>query len=656
MKQPLRALSRLSAIALTASCALVLAACGGGGGGDSAAPAPVSGGPAPSPSPAPTAAPSPSASPTATPAPTATPTASPTATPSPLPTISDAQAYQVALKLWRNDDLTKHPKGSCAGCHGADFFDLARIGSTDTDLTRRAEIDGASKEEAAALVQAIRKMRVDFKLPVTNAREFRPFQPGGAVLLPGLTDPPHIVGAKRDIAFAKQLEPLLPTLFGARIETLAQAKKARDEMLDLAQGTNNAGANPTLLNLRRLPTGVVYPLWSADVHHGAKEGTFNDWVADIAHDAKPETKAQWHTLQDAYLTDPSDVNFWKMFAAAKDMTRVPLLGACTIGGINPALACGATDNFNRDKFLSALIGQHMLRMEALGRPLDQFMRGPLAFSYLDNDANFAFMKSRGSIDKLPANPWEIGDQGRTMLETTMASGSFKDNLTKLGYPKFAVDSIDPLRSAGQEEQALRLAWFWIGFTMDASFARISGSNATKVGEYMVGSLLEENMFLHNAFAQHMRLITKGMLQEANVRMLTRPDRVDPLPVKYLMNYGYFWGYNRTVLDTKWVVPNKGTPIPEVVKSELNALFGRFTGNGFRMSMLLQTEAMDNSQISADETTQLKGWLENTVNTNGSIRYGGARAMEDHFNRYHTATLAADLAMVEALEKRLGITY
>ncbi|MFM2399403.1 MAG: hypothetical protein RL341_1560, partial [Pseudomonadota bacterium] len=54
--------------------------------------------------------------------------------------------FQKALTLWRNDDLAKHPKGSCAGCHGADFFDLARIGSTSEDLARRAKIDGASQE------------------------------------------------------------------------------------------------------------------------------------------------------------------------------------------------------------------------------------------------------------------------------------------------------------------------------------------------------------------------------------------------------------------------------------------------------------------------------------------------------------------------------
>jgi hypothetical protein len=227
--------------------------------------------------------------------------------------LSNAEAQKLALSLWRDDDLTRHPKGSCAGCHGADFFDLARIGSTDTDLERRAIIDGASKLEAKALVQAIRQMRLEKNLPTENARAFRPFQPGGTQLLPDLSDAPHIAAIKRDIAFSKQLEPLLPTLMGAPIDSLTKAKQARDELLDLINGTNTAGTNPKRLNLRQLQTGVLYPRWSADLHHGAVEGTFNDWIADIAHDAKPERKAEWHALQDAYLNDPSSENFWRMY-------------------------------------------------------------------------------------------------------------------------------------------------------------------------------------------------------------------------------------------------------------------------------------------------------------------------------------------------------
>ena len=148
--------------------------------------------------------------------------------------LSPAAAHEAALKLWRDDDLGRHPKGSCAGCHGADFFDLARIGSKDADLVRRAVVDGASEAEAAALVQAVRQLRLDFNLPETDPRAFRPFQPGGAVLLPDLTDASHVAAVKRDIAFGRQLQTLLPTLYGERVGSPEQAHRAKTEMLDLA--------------------------------------------------------------------------------------------------------------------------------------------------------------------------------------------------------------------------------------------------------------------------------------------------------------------------------------------------------------------------------------------------------------------------------------
>jgi hypothetical protein len=570
--------------------------------------------------------------------------------PEPEKTFTPEEAQAVALNLWRDNDLSRHPKGSCAGCHGADFFDLARAGSTDTDLERRAIIDGATKNEAKALIQAIRQMRVQYNMPVSNARAFRPFQPGGAQILPNLTDAPEIATVKRDIAFAKNLEPLLPTLYGSRIDSLTKAKQAQAELLDLIGGSNAAGANPQRLNLRSLPTGILYPLWSADLHHGASEGTFNDWIADIAHDPKPERKAEWYALQDAYLKNPNNQTFWAMYMAAKDMTQVPLLGACTADGINPALACGALDNFNRDKFLSALIGQHMMRLETLGR-LQEFFADGIAFKYLDNAPAYA---NRGNLAFLPANPWEIGDQGRTMLETTNSAGSFRENLRKLGYPEFALNSIDAARAAGTEEQALRLTWFWIGFTFDPSLARISGSNATKVGEYMVGSLIEERMFNHNALMTLTRLVAKANLPEANVKALTKPNRVEYQTPKYIMHYSYFIGYNREVIDKEWN-ESKTLKIPQALKDESSSLFARLVGNGFRMSAYLQLEALEQNKLVTSDKDFVREIFSDSM-LNNAVRYGSLRTIQNHFNVYHPTSSAADTVLLEELKTKFGATY
>ena len=568
--------------------------------------------------------------------------------------MTNAQAKDMALTLWRNDDLRLHPKGSCAGCHGADFFDLARIGTTDTDIERRATIDGASPIQAKALVQAIKAVRGEMNLPVQDARSFRPLQPGGSVLLPALTDAPHVVAVKRDIAFGNQLKTLLPTLMTGNIDSLVKAQKARNELIDLAQGTNSQGSNPNKINMRSLPTGMLYPRWSADFHHGAEEGTFNDWTADIAHDPKPAFKTQWLALQSAYLANPSNENFWKMYFSARDMTTLPLLGSCSSSG----LACAITDDFNKHKFLSAMMGQHLMRLELAGK-VDTFAKGAVAFSYLDTDPTYSYMKANNTpLQFLPSPLWEVGDNARVLLDSESKPGSFKQNLANLGFPAFAQNSIDPNRNAIEEENALRLPWFWIGFTFDPSMSRISKSNATRVGEYMVGSLIENRYFNHHAFTTVMRLATKGSLPEANVQSQNRTTTLAQITPKYVMEYGYAWAYGRLSLKNLWN-ESRTIVVPATLKSESDALFSAITGNGLRMSMYLQADQLDKTgahALSAGELSQLKGWLTDSINqTNGNTLKGTLCPIYQHFKNHHpAATLPADEAVMEALRAKLGV--
>ena len=498
--------------------------------------------------------------------------------------MTDAVATKVAMDLWRNDDLRRHPKGSCAGCHGPNFLDLAVIGSTDDDLRRRAVIDGASEREADALVQAIGAMRRDLDLPVRDARAFRPFQPGGAVLPSEADAPPVLARVQRDIAFGEQLEGLLPTLYGPRVGTLAQARQARDELLDLARGTNAAGANPGLIQLRDLPTGIEYPLWSADLHHGADEGTFNDWVADVAHDALPEHRRAWLDLQDAYLAEPTRVRFWRMYEGARELLGTPLLAECTMTGTNAHLRCGGADDFATEKFLATLVGQHRLREAAGAEPLEE---GALAYAYVDTDPSVDFMKDRTKASLLPAHQWEVGDRGRVVLTTDRADGSFRRDLAELGFASFVQDSIDADRTAAQEQFNLRLAWFWVGFTHEPSFARMHSSNATKVGEYMVGTLNDANMFVHNAFAANMRLAAKGALAEANVETRPRQRGVFPTEPVHQANYSYFVAYGREVPRYR----DEASVIPQAARDAQMDLFSRLTANGFRMTLLLHEDAV-----------------------------------------------------------------
>ena len=338
-----------------------------------------------------------------------------------------------------------------------------------------------------------------------------------------------------------------------------KAKKAQKELLDLAQGTNTADSNTQLFNMRSLPSGILYPKRSADVHHGAKEGTFNDWTADIAHDPKDAvSKQEWQALQTSYLANPSNLNFWKMLNEARNKTFVPLF-KCTItdinattGAVTPSSTCDKSDDFNKNKFLSALMGQHMMRLQAAAK-LDTFAKGAIAFSYLDHASEEAcnVMKRCENFPMLPAALWKVGDTGRTMLISDNLVGSFKKNLADLGFPLFAQNSIDGNRTAVEEEEAIRLAWFWIGATFEPSMLRINKSNATRVGEYMVGTLIENRYFDHNVLSTLLRLTTKASLPEANA-VKTGNTTLKYEQPKFLMEYGYSWTYGRATLsDGSW---------------------------------------------------------------------------------------------------------
>ncbi len=533
--------------------------------------------------------------------------------PEPVTDLNDSVAVsKTAMDLWRKQQV----KGSCSGCHGADFYDLARIGSSDFTIHRRATGDGATENEAKALVQAIHNTREKYQLEVVDPLNFRPFQPGGVPLAGSTT-------VERDIALGHQLETLTPTLMGSRIDSLEKAVIARDEML--------------AINLRSMPTGIVYPRWSSDAFQGTEMATMNDWVSDIAREPKADKKLEWQSLQTAYLENPTDQNFWKMYAATDTMTE-PFAVTAGVDAIN----------FTNQKFKAALIGQHMLRQEKVVN--SSFMQGKLAFLYLEKPEWQSVIRTS---EFLPGNNlWEVGDNARTVLgnHNNMA-GVDVTNARKVliarGFPKFAVDSVNAERSSFVHEEEVRLAWFWIGFTVDPSFARVSGSNSTKVGEYMIASLLETNMHLHNAFFTLMRLCAKGTLPEGNYKTtpIFKPD------------YGYFLGYGRELLRYNW---NKGDPIiPDAQKTEQTDLWHKLTSNGFRTSLYLYLDALEHmtpTALAAEKTWALgkdgvQGVNPATGKTDDRTPWV---QIQNHFNNYQPEFSSSDTALIVAVTAKLGL--
>jgi hypothetical protein len=530
----------------------------------------------------------------------------------PVPT-DPKQIYATALEMWRRPI----PKGSCAACHGADFFDLARIGTGDETLRRRALGDTATQTEAESLVLAVRQMRLDQKLPKTNPLEFRPLQPGGAPL-PGSTT------IERDINFGKQLKSITPTLMGSRVDSLAKAQTSCNELNGI--------------NLRTMPTGIVYPLWSSDLFNGKEFGTMNDWVADAPREPTNTDRTAWLALQTQYLEQPTNENFWKMYAKV-DAYTAPL----------PGTGNGAKD-FTLEKFKSALVGQHLMR-EGLN-PNSTFARGTLAFSYLDQPEWKTII---GTNEEIPGGRalWEVGDKGRTVVganndaDGVALANNARAKLSTLknGFPQFAVESIPADMLGDVHEEQIRLAWFWIGFTFNPSLDRISGSNSTKVGEYMIGSLLEQKMNLHNTFFTQARLCAKGLLPEANYKT----------PTYFKTNYGYFIGYNREVLS--WNV-NKGDPIiPDAQKLEQQNLWHTFTANAFRSSLYLYAQALKDPATLVLEKTWTAG-KDGVMGVNPANGLNDDRStlppIKNHLACYQPQHALADTQLVNDVESKLGL--
>jgi hypothetical protein len=493
--------------------------------------------------------------------------------------LASNTTYQAALAVWRAPRV----KGECMSCHGPDFFDLARTGSPDRDISRRGQIDGASPVEIEQLIAGVKLIRQAYNLKPENPRTFRPLQPGGAVL-PGASN------IERDLAFANEFARFAPTMASDQpIRTLADARRARDELL--------------AIDFDRMKIGIPFPIWSTDRFHGSAEGTLNDWVADVALAPRPERRAEWLALQDAYLANPSDLNLWRIYFALKSMTQPFALRPGNLAAHDQKIA-----RLAELKLRNAIVGQHILRTEALGRG-DQFMRGAMPFSYLATVEPYRTEFNQqsatgGSGERLPRflpNPiWEFGDYARVAFDADASTAgqvgnissrdALRDRLALMGYPQFVVDSVDPALTAGQSETDVRIAWFFMGLRFDAGLQRVHQSNATLVGEYLQENLHNLDYFNHRVFQEALRLVNRSY----------RPEASPGTPPPYNLWFGYFARYNRQ-MPSRWNSPGNAAVSADIKNLQLTA-YKRTAANFFRMSLLLHEEALASGAIAPYGTT------------------------------------------------------
>jgi hypothetical protein len=368
----------------------------------------------------------------------------------------------------------------------------------------------------------------------------------------------------------------------------------------------------------------------------------NDWVADIPREPTGPNRVAWLALQSAYLENPSDENFWKMYAKIDTFTETL-----------PGVGAGAKE-FTLEKFKSALLGQHMMRAELKPGfdPNNGFAKGPIAFSYLDSPA---WKKIIAFDEYYPGGSalWEVGDLGRTVLGLNQdAAGTpLKTALSRLSdpkntFPKFTFESVPAAMDGKIHEEQVRLAWFWIGFTFNPSLQRVGGSNSTKVGEYMIGSLTEQYMYMHNTFSTQARLCAKGFLPDANYK--SSPS--------FQPEYGYFTGYGREILA--WAQKGQAA-VPAAQKLEQQNLWHTFTANAFRTSLILYADAL--SKMDAPRLIKEKSWA---LGEDGLVGYNTVTKRNDdrlalpvfanHFACYQPQFASEDTKLINDLESKLGI--
>jgi hypothetical protein len=532
-----------------------------------------------------------------------------------------------ALAVWREPSPALRAKGSCVGCHGPDFLDLARIGSSPATIIRRATVDGATAAEAQVLADSIADLRTQYAIAAENPQTFRPFQPGGA-LLPGDTS------QARDIAFGHQLQRLAPTLMGPRIATLAQAKQARDELIDLARGSNAAGANASRLNLRSLPVGIAFPQWSADAFNATgsdvSQTTLNDWISDVAFEPIDADRPQWLALQQAYLADPSSANFWTLFAFVDRLTLQPAAHMASLTDKQRGYVQGYADA----KYRATLIGQQLLRTGLNGTTASFVGDGAVAFNYLLAD-NHGVKLADGYV--MPQSRlWDVADVGaRSVLQasiSTPANAPLPDALAELGFPKFVQDSTrSPTTGLSSNRwdtgTEMRLAWFWLGLTMDPSLFRLGRGGATQGGEYVNATLANNtyNLYLHDQFSQVMRAIART-LPETGFNQNFVAGSV-PQASEFYMGY-YLIQYHPNgngIVRDDWVTP------------EQKQLYTTMVNNTHRMYLLLYADVLSRSTA-------------NKISQNDFTNFTGR--MRTVFTAYEPQSQAADEALIQRV-KSLG---
>lgn len=395
--------------------------------------------------------------------------------------------YTAGLVAWRKGDARG---AACASCHSPDAIDLALIGYPDSTILRRAG-QHLAIEDARKVVDFVHAQRRRFAITRPCAPSWRPFQPGGEPL-PGNTV------EQQEMSFAAHLASLKLTVAVGRVDGLADAIKARDELL--------------AIDLRKLRIGIPLPRWTEDMFNGPEHRSIVDWIPE---NPRIPNDARWYALQDAYLADPSDANLFKLIDAYAQLTNDGGMAA----DFEAHQTVGARNWMGEAmpiKFETVLLGSHHFRLELLKRPGGWFDRPRVPYAdEVDGWMNPYFQVAQHSLSAPCANDKECN---RTY---------------HLQLPSPLIDEAKAYDDASEFIASLSHPFFTLGQLLDQGLLLSGGAghNTTEAiywnAEHFPHNHVHKPFFsIHRTFVQTQMMTAKG---NTGLAPLVRGDPNSPVP-------------------------------------------------------------------------------------------------------------------------------
>ncbi len=349
---------------------------------------------------------------------------------------SQDEVLAKGLKIWRKSGRIDGG-ASCATCHSPDGIELAVYNFDDANLKRRAAVH-LNAEDTQTIVNYVHALRAKLNLrDLRDPNENRPLQPGGTVLA-GNT------ATERDLAFGHELKVRLPHFFEGRIDSLAKAKVAEKELLDLS---------PIQLKI-----GIPLNRLSEDFVHGDDHASIAQWLPEIAPLIPEEDLQAWYSLEDKYLANPTQENLKSLFLHHVQVVKTSrMLGFPAISAL---------------KFRALLIWQDRIRHHSEADAV------PISTDILTLGSYNAF--------------WDVGDMVRQMMGRDPQS---------LGMPPETVIKKTGATPLADQFHQLRAAWFWAGWLSDQGLFKTSYDDKTRYGLWMAESLSKDGPYpMHSVYA------------------------------------------------------------------------------------------------------------------------------------------------------------